>query len=72
MNVIYSKTNIEHQKYLIISIIFEKKVNAAISPFRRMAVKQTTLGIKHLFIEIVSKIKSLRNFPNTEPTSLQP
>ena len=52
--------------------IYLKKLNAAISPLLRMAVNQTTLGIKHLFIEIVSKIKSLRNFPNTEPTSLQP
>ena len=36
-----------------------------------MAMRQATLGIKHLFIEIVSKIKNLHNFPNTEPTSLQ-
>ena len=49
------------------------KIDAAISadaPHGRL--DQTKTSINHLFIKIVSKIKSLRNFSNAAPTSLQP
>ena len=72
MNVTYSKTNIKLYKYPIISIISEKIKCCYLCRYVAWPLNQTTLRIKHLFIEIVSKIKSLRNFSNTAPTSLQP
>ena len=72
MNVTYSKANIKLYKYPIIPIISEKIKCCYLCRYVAWPLNQPTPRIKHLFIKIVSKIKSLRNFSNAAPTSLQP
>ena len=72
MNVTYLKANIKLYKYPIIPIISEKIKCCNLCRYVAWPLNQTTPNINHLFIKIVSKIKSLRNFSNAAPTSLQP
>ena len=72
MNVTYSKTNIKHHKYPIISIISEKIKCCNLCRYAAWPLDQTTPSINHLFIKIVSKLKGLSKFSNAAPTPLQP